>query len=214
VKVPDNVGKGTQIQFIKNWLEEFTCEPVHVLHYSNIKGIKEPDPKVLTSKIKLMSVRLYDQMFNIMKNAVDYGVNVIADRSHIGESVYGSIFRNYSGDFVFTIEMNYCNEFKGLDEKDLPIFSTTKLWNNTKLITFIDEPQNLINREDGQSFSTDLETKIQEIEGFKIAYNKSVLCKKLINISGLNAEEVWFSQVLPFLEEPIILTPERQRLFE
>jgi thymidylate kinase len=198
VEGPDNVGKGTQIVKIKKWLEE-NSGPVHVLHYSNIKGIcqvgdyNKPHDNQITGqqnyylsnneKIEIMSIKLYDQMFRIMSFCYENGINLILDRAHLGETVYSPIFRSYDGDFVYAQEQSYTFE------KDALLF------------LFTDQACNLIHREDGFSFSKDLETKQKEIIAFEKAYERSSLIKKHIDVYKHDENDVWENFVKPFLEE-------------
>jgi len=112
----------------------------------------------------------------------------IYDRSHLGESVYSPIYRNYSGDYVFDIEK---------ESKDFGC----KTINSCALIVFVDEPENLIKRDDGLSFSVDLDKKQDEINRFIEAFNKSNIKKKiLINIKDRSIEEV-HEIIVKFLED-------------
>lgn len=75
------------------------------------------------------------------------------------------------------------------------VLETEKAWaselQNAFLITFIDEPENLIKREDGYSFSTNLEDKKEEINKFEEAHNKSIIPHKFkMNINGYGIKEV------------------------
>jgi thymidylate kinase len=112
-------------------------------------------------------MKLYSEMASIF-NSYE---NVIADRSHLGSLVYSPIYRGHNGEHVLEIE------------KYLP--------EDTILFTLVDEPENLISRDDGLSFSTDIEKKRQEIKAFKDAHDKSTIKNKyIINIEKFNAEEV------------------------
>jgi len=161
----DNVGKGTQISNLKRYLEE-RGEVVHVLHYSNIKG----------NNIEERSRIYYHQMFQLMKFAINNGINLILDRAHGGETVYSPIYRNYSGDYVYEIENNF----------------NSRITSTAKLIVFIDDPNSLIKREDGLSFSVELEKKQNEVDRFTEFYEKSNIKNKfLINIKDKLIEQVW-----------------------
>ena len=64
----------------------------------------------------------------------------------------------YTGEYVLDIEKN---------------FSTyAAIWDNLYLITLVDEPQNLIDRDDGLSFSIDLDKKTTEIDNFIITAHR------------------------------------------
>jgi len=64
-------------------------------------------------------------------------------------------------------------------------------WRNVYLVVFIDEPENAISRDDGESFTIDIERKQEEIDSFIDAYQKSLIINKtIINICDKNIEEV------------------------
>jgi thymidylate kinase len=169
----DRCGKGTQIDFIKRRLEE--TGPVHVVHYSNIKGAAD---------VYEASKKLYSQMFELCTFANLKNINLILDRAHIGETVYSPIYRNYDGDYVFDYEEQYLK------------YTTNQ---STKLLLFTDEAKYLISREDGLSFSTDLKKKTDELERFDRGFELSKLQKKRIKITDSTAEEV-FAQYESFLK--------------
>jgi len=122
------------------------------------------------------TTELYTEMFDILK-CKD---NVICNRSHIGEMVYAELYRGYSGDFVLDIEAKYPH-------------------NDLMLITFVDEAENLIERDDGLSFTTDIDKKRKEIDLFVKAHNKSNIgYKLLININNMSIEEVT-NKVIEFI---------------
>lgn len=171
----DNVGKSTQIENIK---QLFNNQIFQTLHYSSIKGLSKED------NIRY-SEHLYDDMFSLFEDS-NYNRNIICDRSHLGEYVYGKMYRDYDPDWIFSLEQDYSY--------------STRMWNRLSLITFIDEPQNLIDRDDGLSFSTDLDKKTEEIERFVKAHNRSMIKHKaLININGKDADAV-FKEIEAFFE--------------
>jgi thymidylate kinase len=172
----DNCGKTTQIRKL---LKYFIDKPTFVIHFSGIQDIS-------AQKSKNYSIKLYNEMFLLMKNAYQDQRSLIFDRSHIGEYVYAPMYRNYPGDFIFDIENIY--------ENDL-------FFNNIYLFTMIDDPENIIKREDGKSFSIELENKQKEIDLFVEATNRSnIKHKKIINIAGKSIDDV-HKQVLRALDE-------------
>jgi thymidylate kinase len=164
VKVPDNVGKGTQIQLLKRYLEE-NDQLLHVLHYSNIKG----------KDVYQRSQVYYQQMFMLCEYALSSNISLILDRAHLGETVYSPLYRNYNGDYVFELERDLIKHQGGYH-----------------LVVFIADPETLVHREDGFSFSKDLEAKRDEIDRFVNAYNKSTIKNKhLIDITNKDVPTVW-----------------------
>lgn len=168
VEGPDNVGKTTLINNIKNHYNDYT---LHTIHYSNVKQSSTEDTIRYTEK-------LHSEMFRMMLNAVPNDKSgLIFDRSHLGEMVYGPIYRGYTGEYVIDIE----RKFKHI----------LSIWDNLLLITLVDTPERLIERDDGLSFSTDINKKIKEIKNFKNAHDKSMIKHKLlIDIKDHDAEAV------------------------
>ncbi len=153
----DRMGKSTLITNIKNHYNNYT---LHQLHYSNVK---QSTPE----KTIQYSTKLYIEMFELIQEISEQHKNsgVICDRSHIGEMIYGPLYRGYSGKYVLSIE----SLFHGFD-----------FWNDLILITLIDKAENVIKRDDGLSFSTDLEKKKNEISKFKLAHIESTIQNKLL----------------------------------
>lgn len=170
----DRCGKSTQITKIQPLLID---KPLHVLHYSAIKGFSS------TEEVREYSERLYRSMFDILENS--YKTNhFILDRSHIGEVVYSPMYRNYDGSYVYGLEKWHMS---------------SPIWKEIYLITFIDDAENVIKRDDGLSFTVELEKKRQEIQAFIDATLKSnIINKKIINIAGKDIETV-FAEVRTFL---------------
>ena len=165
---PDNVGKSTLIKNLKDHFNDITF---HTLHYTNVKH---------SGSVELIeySTKLYKEMFDLMFFvSTKEKSGVICDRSHLDELVYGPIYRGYTGAYVLDIE----RAFKHIKP----------VWDNLVLITLYDDPENLIAREDGLSFSVDLEKKKTEIENFKFAHEKSLIeHKMLLNIKDRDAQAV------------------------
>ena len=167
----DNVGKTTQINNIR---EEFNSSFFLTFHLSNIKT-KKWSNEAYQSYFK----NLYVEYFELIESN-EY--DLLFDRFHLGESVYSPLYRNYSGDYVFELEkiIENCNE--------------------VYLIVLIDEAKNLLNREDGNSFTIELEKKQQEIDLFIEAFKKSSIKNKiLININNKNQQQV-FKEIKDFIK--------------
>ena len=173
----DNVGKDTQIKNIQPLLTDL---PLHVLHYSNYKGFNSVEESKNYSKM------VYNNMFNILKNESPFN-HFILNRSHIGEFVYSNMYRNYCGDYIFEFEEYWKSRFEN--------------WNDIYLITFIDEVENLIKRDDGESHSIDPIKKQVEIDKFIEATNRSIISNKIIiNINNKNSLQV-FDEIKLFLRK-------------
>jgi len=123
----------------------------------------------------------YIKMFEIIDKNKD--TNFILDRSHLGELVYSPMYRENSGSYFLYLEKTF----------DLVDYY---------LIVFIDEVNNIIAREDGDSLSkADPEKIKKEIDSFVHASVLSNIPKKLvINIEKKSPEDV-FNNIQTFLTE-------------
>jgi hypothetical protein len=103
-------------------------------------------------------------MFSIIIDRVpDYRYYML-DRSHIGEFVYGHIYRKYDPSYIFAIEDK---------------FNMLNMWQQTYLITLLDQPEAVVKRDDGKSFSTEIKKKQQEIDRFIEATDRSSIPNKI-----------------------------------
>jgi len=162
IEGPDNVGKSSQIRAIKN---HFNKETFATCSLGSVKQ-NSPEEYIQCSKDYFKNlVELSNYQYSIGKSS-------IWDRSHLGEMVYAPMYRNYSGDFALEYEKHVIDP-------------------DTFLFVFIDEAQNLIDRDDGLSHSVELDKKEKEIKLFEEAYEKSTIKNKtIIYINGLNEKEV------------------------
>lgn len=165
IEGPDNVGKST---LVRNLRDYYTSCTFTVLQNSNIS---------LTGKESIdYFTKVYTEMFSTFKYFGEHFENsgIICDRSHVGEMVYSPLYRNYSGKYVLDIEKSF-----------------EDILDQLVLVLLIDEPENLIKRDDGKSFSTVLEQKRKEIKLFEEAFDNSLIQDKIqIDISCLNEQEV------------------------
>ena len=177
---PDRVGKSTQVTRLYKEIAARGMYPF-ILHFANL-GIPEKDHCIKKSEM------LYRRMFDIIRlNKGGLGTNgFILDRSHLGEWVYGKMYRDYDANFIWELE----EDAKYHDEGN---------WNKNYLITFIDQPLNLISRDDGLSFSTRMKEKTVEVDRFIDSHQRSIIPNKiLIDINATNEQEVW-EQVKSFI---------------
>ena len=188
----DNTGKTTQIQKLVSYFANKDMIST-VCKYSKFDKLdKKQEEK--------FSKRFYKDYFEKIVNWPDKVIpdpayiaednihyihdnNLILDRGHISEAVYASMYRSYSGDYVWDLEKCLENKY------------------NIYLIVLINSVEKAIEREDGLSLSNGDADKINiEISKFAEAYKKSCIQNKIIiDINGLSIEEV-FAQIIKFLD--------------
>ena len=188
----DNTGKTTQIQKLVSYFANKDMIST-VCKYSKFDKLDK-------KKEEKFSKRFYKDYFEKIVNWPDKVIpdpayiaednihyihdnNLILDRGHISEAVYASMYRSYSGDYVWDLEKCLENKY------------------NIYLIVLIDSVEKAIEREDGLSLSNGDADKINiEISKFAEAYKKSCIQNKIIiDINGLSIEEV-FAQIRKFLD--------------
>ncbi len=187
----DNTGKDTQQNLI---IEKVNNLVFQKLHYSSLpfKGDKE--------KHISYSQKLYDDMFKLMMSSKDKDINIIFNRSHLGESVYSPLYREYSGDYIFDIEKKYVNSLR----KEL------------YLITLTNDPHTILKRDDGKSFYGNEEEVKAEVDGFNRAHRLSKIKNKLLlSIGTMSAEEV-SNIIIDFLNHENTITgiPKQLNMFD
>jgi thymidylate kinase len=162
----DRVGKDTQQNLI---IKNLNGLVFNKLHYSSLP-FKE-DIKKHTEYSK----KLYTDMFKLMLLAKDNDINLIFNRSHLGETIYSPLYRGYSGDYVFDIEKDYVNDLR----------------ENLYLITFINDPHIIWSRDDGKSFYKNEEDIKAETNGFERAHRLSKIKNKLLlNVGTMSADDI------------------------
>jgi thymidylate kinase len=190
---PDNVGKDTQIDLI---IKHLSNRVFHKLHYSALPFKDDKEKHATYSK------KLYETMFQLMmkskigKYKGDLDINIILNRSHLGETVYSPLYRGYSGDYVFDIEKKY----------------TKALREDLYLITLVNDPHTILKRDDGKSFYGNEEEVKAEIDGFTRAHRKSTIKNKLlVNIGTMSAKEV-SNILIEFLAHENTITGDNKQL--
>ena len=184
---PENSGKSTQV---KNLIENLSHLQFHKLHYSSLPFKND------TKKCQEYSLKLYSNMFKMLKELKTKDVNFILDRSHLGESVYSPLYRGYSGDYVFELESKYVD----------------KLRDELYLITLVNDVDTLYDRNDGKSLYENKEQLSAEINGFEIAHRKSNIKNKLlINTSNMNPIQIR-NIILDFIKTASTTNEELQKI--
>jgi thymidylate kinase len=162
----DRVGKDTQQNLI---IENLHNLVFHKMHYTTLPFKDNIEKHTQYSK------KMYDDMFKLMLSAKENNTNIIFNRSHLGETVYSPLYRNYSGDYVFDIEKKYVNILR----------------ENLYLITLVNDSHIVWSRDDGNSLSKNEEHIKAEVDGFTRAHRLSKIKNKLfLNIGTMSAVEV------------------------
>lgn len=162
----DRTGKDT---FIKSIVNHYPDQTFHTLHYHNVKT----RPAKLA---KPLAVQTYREMLEFLTAA--HNINFVLNRSHYGEHVYGPLYRDYDGMFVFALERS--PEYQAfLDDASLIILTHNDL-------------DTLRAREDGDSLSQGREDLIaKERDLFYDVFMLSAIHRKiLLPVDGLTKEQV------------------------
>jgi thymidylate kinase len=183
----DNTGKDTQQNLI---IEKLNKLVFHKVHYSSLPFKNDVEKHTEYSK------KMYDDMFKLMMSVKDNDINIIFNRSHLGETVYSPLYRGYSGDYVFDIEKSYVNALR----------------ENLYLITLTNDPHIIWSRDDGQSFYKNEEGIKAEVDGFQRAHRLSKIKNKLmLNIGTMGADDV-SKIIVDFLSHSNTITGESKQI--
>lgn len=148
----DNVGKDTLINSL-------------IEKYPNSKMVHWGFPQGNTNEEKTayqeMSFGYYMREFRFLKsqNKLDL---LIWNRSHIGECVYGPLYRESDPQWIYELEKEFL-----VDTKDV------------YLVYLHGDIDFLLKNDDGESFTTDINKKLHERNLFNEAINKSQIINKL-----------------------------------
>jgi hypothetical protein len=139
---------------------------------------------------------MYEDMFKMMVLCKDQDINIIFNRSHLGESIYSPLYRGYSGDYVFDIEKGFVNTLR----------------ENLYLITLTNDPHTIWSRDDGKSFYKNEEGIKAEVDGFIRAHRLSKIKNKLLlNVGTMSADEV-SKIIIEFLSHENTITGDPKQL--
>jgi len=177
----DNIGKDTVISKL---CEQF--DTVTLIHCSG------PQSKIFQSQEQDIKFKQY--AINISYNEYDVTDCIIMNRSHIGEYVYGQLYRNRLADDIK----------KMIDEVDDILLNTKNL--NIKYIQLLSSSIELRKKFDDNKSLSKMNDELmkKENELFLEAYEHSNLDKKLIYVNdedGFLPKEVIFQEVVDFLNE-------------
>jgi len=158
----DQLGKSTLIEGI---CKHFCYDNVTIRHF----GKPPKDIKNILNFQFNAFMREQDLFFHIAyhdNQKYNYYPNILIwNRGHLGEYVYGQMFRKAHP-----------------EELKLRLIGFEKYFvsYNVYLITLTADPNFFFSKEDGNSFSNDLITKTKELELFKEAHEFSIIRNKLI----------------------------------
>ena len=163
IEGPDRVGKDTLSKNIRRYYRTTTF---YNMHYDFINYGPEQN---------IHDKKMYDDMFKLMDMVRDESVRVLCNRSHIGDYVYGQLYRKSSNLYVFDLEKKY------------------NLENILLVYLYSSVPEILMARDDGNSLSkNDLKKINQEQRLFEEAYELSVIPNKMcINVAMADPERVF-----------------------
>lgn len=112
------------------------------------------------------------------------GWNIILNRSHLGENVYGPIFRDVNSDWVFDLE------------KD--VFGSNT---DVRLIAIIDSAENLMKREDGESMYKSINDLEQVRNAFLETFERSHITHKVIHDHSLVRPDAQIQTLIELTKE-------------
>jgi len=162
----DRLGKSTLLANICDYLN---YDNLTIRHFG--KPPKELSPK---ESLDFQFDVFYKEILFLehVKEEIDgdewgyYPNTMIWNRSHLGEYVYAQMFRGIS-------KKEIKQKIKIYEERNLEHFGL-----NTYLITLTASPHFFLSKEDGDSFSQNLEQKTRELELFKEAHDNSLIPNK------------------------------------
>lgn len=150
----DRVGKTTLIKSLRKMIKN-----------PKIMGLASSSPP--TDITNDWSYTHYYKLMGMTKELVDSEWTVIMDRFHIGETVYGPIYRKTKTDYIFDFESEIFDD-------------NPNIW----LITLVAEPEDLVDRDDGESNETSLLEYKKTKEAFEESHHRSCIANKLlVNVS-------------------------------
>lgn len=126
----------------------------------------------------------YSEVLGMSRRLCQEGWDIILDRSHLGEDVYGPVFRQQSADYIYDIEKQFLSDI------------------DSRLILLTDSPEGIIEREDGYTYSIKPEMIERVSQRFLEVYNNSSVPHKLhYHITNDGGFENLLPTVKEFLNE-------------
>lgn len=155
----DRTGKNTLIDHLRSKIK---TPKISVRHEG--KPPKGVDPLV-------WSIQHYEYFFESLKNIDWNEETIILNRTHLGELIYGPLYRNYNSDFILDLEKDFVDN------------STDDVY----LVVLVDSGKNIIARSDGLSIEQFEDQFDNTRDKFIESYSKSQIKNKLlINLDSGN----------------------------
>jgi len=179
IEGPDRCGKNTLIKNLTAQAENYV-----VRHFGTAKGETDYEKRnfqyqFFKKEFQLASLRPQFELPDKERYPNDIW---IWNRAHLGEFVYGEIYRNTNPrDWVMKMEPMF-----GMDI-DPSVY----------LLLLTAPAEFLCKRDDGLSFSAEVDKKQQEIDAFKDAFNQSkILNKQIIDVSNADGDDYLGSDII------------------
>ena len=173
----DRSGKDTLIQSLIRTLPNCL-----VTHWGSAKGSTDAEKKANQQQF------FADQMetWQYLQSSPIDPQHLIWNRAHLGEYVYGTIYRDTQPDtWVPQLEEEYL------------------MGDNVYMIYLCGTPEFLLRNDDGESFTVDIAQKTQEANAFLEAFQKSRVNRKLLvvvdNVTDYRPKAEILDQVLRFI---------------
>lgn len=186
----DQLGKSTLISGIIN---HFNADNVNIRHFGKPPKIFPEGISPLEFQFTCFEKEAYllECIYQLEEDVFNYYENIVIwNRSHLGEYVYGQMFRNQDPKKI---------------EKYLRNFEIDELIHrpdNTFLILLTADPNFFLSKEDGSSFSQNLDDKKRELQLFDEVFELSQIDNKLrIEVNDGNefiSKDLILNKVLKF----------------
>lgn len=138
----DRCGKGTFIKKYRSLVDNFSTVRFHC----------DAPPSVIDKGLHVAwSMRHYNAVLGQARLMWNNSFDVIFDRSHIGEFVYGKLYRKYDPDWVFD-----CHDKILMAEPRVDWYNENQV-PKVEILVFTDSPESLWARDDGEGLSSSLE---------------------------------------------------------
>jgi len=186
----DRLGKGS---LIKGLCEYYDYKNITIRHCGKPpKGINYLEQAAFQEKAFKEEFNLIHNIFSTSKKYSYHDNVIIYDRFYLGEYVYATLFRNANPQ-VIKEKLLFFEQFN-FTSVDFKIY----------LVTLTADPDFFLSKEDGQSFSQNLEQKTKELQLFKEAHEFShITNKKIIKVDEngkFRSKEEILKEVLELIE--------------